>query len=197
MLTHNPSPDLGQRLRKIRKDQRLSLAQLSEKSSVSVSMLSHIERGQTAPSLKTLDRICQALNVEMPAVFPAKETTNSVSGPDVVRANERAKLDFPALGLTKELLSPALTGNKTLEFFMMTIKPGGSSGSEYLVRNGEKGGIVLNGELQLSVGEHEYLLTQGDSFQFDSGNPHRILNPTDSETTLLWIIRPDRVAGGI
>jgi len=193
MSLPDPSPELGQRLRKLRKEQRLSLAQLGERSGVSVSMLSHIERGQTTPSLKSLDRICQALGVEMPAVFPPRELADDSAGPDIVRANARARLEFPTFGLTKELLSPSRS--QTLEFFMMIVEPDGGSGPDYLVRNGEKGGMVIKGELQLSVGEHQYTITEGDSFQFDSGKPHRIFNPTKQEARLLWIIRPDRVAG--
>lgn len=197
MATLDPSTDLGHRLRKLRKDQRLSLAQLSDLSNVSVSMLSHIERAQTTPSLKTLDKICQALGVEMPAVFPVKEPTENSSSSPVVRANERARLDFPSVGLTKELLSPSSSGSKTLEFFMMIVEPGGGSGPEYLVRNGEKGGIILQGKLLLSVGEHQYNLSEGDSFQFDSGKPHRIHNITKEETKLMWIICPHKIAGEI
>lgn len=186
---------LGHHLRQLRKEQQLSLAKLSERSDVSVSMLSHIERGQTMPSLRTLNRICQALNTEMSAIFPTKEQTYEDEGAEIVRAGERSELEFKSFGLTKELLSPKRS--KTLEFFMMTLKPGGGSGPELLVRQGEKAGLVIEGELSLLIGDKNYVLSEGDSFQFNSAKAHRILNDTNAPIKILWIIRPDSIAGDI
>lgn len=186
---------LGQHLRQLRKEQKLSLAKLSERSDVSVSMLSHIERGQTMPSLRSLNRICQALNIEMSAIFPTSDQEYEDESSEVVRARERAELAFKPYGLTKELLSPKR--NKSLEFFMVTLEPGGGSGPELLVRQGEKAGMVVQGELSLLIGDKQYVLSEGDSFQFNSSKPHRILNDTDSPIKLLWIIRPESIVGDI
>lgn len=186
---------LGQHLRELRKDQQLSLAKLSERSDVSVSMLSHIERGQTMPSLRTLNRICQALNTEMSAIFPTKDQAHEHESAEIVRASERSELEFKSFGLTKELLSPKRS--KSLEFFMVTLEPGGGSGPELLVRQGEKAGLVVEGELNLFIGDKQYRLSEGDSFQFNSAKPHRILNDTEKPIKLLWIIRPDSIVGDI
>lgn len=186
---------LGQHLRELRKEQKLSLAKLSERSDVSVSMLSHIERGQTMPSLRTLNRICQALNTEMSAIFPANQPAYENESTEIVRAGERSRLEFKSFGLTKELLSP--TRSKSLEFFMVTLEPGGGSGPERLVRQGEKAGLVVEGELSLLIGDKNYVLSKGDSFQFNSAKPHRILNDTDAPIKILWIIRPDSIVGDI
>lgn len=184
---------LGARLRSVRKNQQLSLVMLSQQSGVSVSMLSHIERGQTMPSLKTLDKICQALNIEMPVIFPPREPETITQ--DIVRKENRAQLEFPSYGLVKELLSP--NSSKSLEFFMISMEPEGGSGPEYLVRNGEKAGLVVEGQLELTIGERRYNLNAGDSFQFDSGQPHRIYNNTKKPAKLLWIIRPDQIRAEI
>ncbi len=56
---------LGGRIRSLRIDKNLSLKQLSERASVSVSMLSELERNSVDPSLKSLRKIAQALGVSV------------------------------------------------------------------------------------------------------------------------------------
>lgn len=48
------APNLGPKLQAIRKEKSLTLEQLAERSSVSKSMLSQIERGQANPTFATL-----------------------------------------------------------------------------------------------------------------------------------------------
>jgi transcriptional regulator with XRE-family HTH domain len=183
--------DLGARLRELRSEKAMTLAELSLLSQVSVAMLSHIERGQTSPSLKTLERLRIALGVPLANFFVRGEMR---SGQDdlVVRANQRSRLQFDKLGLVKELLSPP--GHSGLEVFMLAIEPGGDSGPEPWTRSGEKAGIVLEGRFELTVGERVCVLEAGDSFQFDSSQPHRFRNPASFGTKVVWIISSDAAA---
>lgn len=183
--------DLGQRLRELRKKHKLSLVTLSGRSLVSVGMLSHIERNQTTPSLKTLDRICVALGIEMANLFPSEAPESGQSDVHVVRANQRARLEFPSLGMSKVLLSASQ--GKTLEVFLLVIAPNGGTGDDWLVRSGEKAGLVVGGSLRLTVGTHVHELNEGDSFHFDSSVPHQLLNVSECEARVLWIIRPNQL----
>lgn len=73
---------------------------------------------------------------------------------------------------------------------MLIMAPGGGSGAEPWARSGEKGGLVVAGEFELTVGRQRYVLSEGDSFQFDSSQPHWFRNLSDGETRVLWIIKP-------
>ena len=53
---------------------------------------------------------------------------------------------------------------------------------------GEKAGLVLEGQVMLTVGDETSLLSTGDSFQFDSQRPHRVVNPNDQPAEVLWIM---------
>jgi transcriptional regulator with XRE-family HTH domain len=177
---------MGRRIRELRRQQKLSLVQLSAACDTSVAMLSHIERGQTQPSLKTLDRIRQALGVPMTTLFPHSEETS----PDlltVVRHDSREHLEFPHIGLTKQKLSP--NDDSDLEVLLLVLEPGGSSGQEPWARFGEKAGLVLKGSMQLDVGGEVFELATGDSFQFDSSKPHRFANTGDQTSEIVWIIK--------
>jgi transcriptional regulator with XRE-family HTH domain len=180
--------DLGARVREVRKELGMTLAELSLKSAISVGMLSHIERGQTSPSLKTLERLRLALDVPL-ARFFGEEASKSDETDTVVRSDARRQLPFDALGLTKQLLSP--TGHRGLEMLMLVLEPGGNSGPEPWKRSGEKGGLVLEGRFELSVESTRYVIEAGDSFQFDSRQPHAFRNLAKGQTSVLWIIKAD------
>lgn len=179
--------DLGARVRELRAQKKMTLAELSLRSQVSIGMLSHIERGQTSPSLKTLERLRLALGVPLASFFE-RNNPQSVSNGTVVRADARAQLPLKKLGLVKELLSPP--GHSDLEMLMLVIEPGGGSGPEPWSRRGEKGGLVLEGTFELCIGDSRHLLQSGDSFQFDSGQPHYFRNLSDGDLArVLWIIK--------
>lgn len=181
---------LGARIREIRGEQGITLAELSARAQVSVAMLSHLERGQAAPSLKTLDRLRVALDVPLTAFFQSDESEGSRTV--VVRADRRARLPLNRHGLMKELLSPP--GHSNLELFMLVLEPGGNSGPEPIARNGEKAGYVLEGRFELTVGTERNVLDPGDSFHFDARVPHRFVNLAPATARIIWIIKTDVAA---
>ena len=48
----------------------------------------------------------------------------------------------------------------------------------------------MQGQFELWVGERHYLLAQGDSFSFNSTEPHRYGNPGDEPCKIVWVITP-------
>ena len=70
--SNTPSMEVGQRLRELREQRRVSMRQLGRLSGISVNALSQIERGQTSPSVSTLYRLVDALGVPITAIFPAE-----------------------------------------------------------------------------------------------------------------------------
>ena len=177
---------LGTRLREFRKLRRFSLVQLSELSGVSVAMLSHIERSKATPSLRVLEKLRGALGISMVDLFPHTELERDENRL-VMRPHERTTLDFPEIGLTKKRLSP---GEKSdLEVLLLVIEPGGGSGPEPWTRPGEKAGLVLSGAARLDVGDRSFDLNAGDSFQFDSSQPHRFACIGSETAEIVWIIK--------
>jgi transcriptional regulator with XRE-family HTH domain len=59
-------------LRALRKVHGLKLRELSERTGLSISFLSDIENGRTAPSLKTVERIANAYSIEAQIIFAHK-----------------------------------------------------------------------------------------------------------------------------
>ena len=104
----------------------------------------------------------------------------------VVREGDRKKLGFWRTGIFKELLTPK-TGRSGLEIFLITIEPGGTTGSEVYAHGGEEGGLVLEGSIAIEVEGCEYQLSKGDSFRFDSTRPHSFRNLGRKRARVVWV----------
>ena len=135
---------------------------------ISVSYLSQIERDVSRLPIGVLKRIADELGVHMNWFFP----TGTRAGPSderdiIVRASNRRNLTFTGLGITEELLSPNLAG--PLELLISTIQPGADS--EFYSHDGAEAGLVMQGTLQLWVGDRHFQLERGDSFAFPSTEP--------------------------
>ena len=70
------------------------------------------------------------------------------------------------------------------------IPPHTATGEEFVTRNAEESGLMLQGRMELTVGGQTFLLEEGDSFCFRPGEPHRVVNPGDVEARIVWIITP-------
>jgi len=71
---------------------------------------------------------------------------------------------------------------------LLHIPPNGSSGASPLTSPAEKGGLVLDGEIFLTVDGREARLCEGDSFIFDGRLPHLFRNVSSSSAKVFWII---------
>jgi len=66
----------GKRLRSLRKQRGLTQESLAEALGVSVDLVSMIERGLRAPSFDTLERLADALSVQVSALFTESNDDN-------------------------------------------------------------------------------------------------------------------------
>jgi len=179
---------LGGKIRELRKEKRMSLADLAEATGISVGYLSQVERDKSNPSVKTLHDISRALDVNITWFF-AGESEPRVSrntGP-VVNLRNRKKIRY-GIDICDELLTPQ--SSEKLELIWSEFEPGSSSGLDPYQHEGEEAGVVLSGVLDLTIGEETYRLEAGDSFGFKSTTPHRYENPGDTTTVVVWAITP-------
>jgi transcriptional regulator with XRE-family HTH domain len=105
----------------------------------------------------------------------------------LVRPAQRPVLTLDS-GVTWERLG-ALPGHDT-EFLLVTYAPGGSSSStgELMRHPGSEFGLMLRGELVLTLGFDELVLRPGDSVSFDSTTPHRYRNDGVEPAVGVWFV---------
>jgi transcriptional regulator with XRE-family HTH domain len=184
-----PAMDIavGQRIRDLRRTRAMSLEAVAARTDLSIGFLSQIERGLSSPSLRVLATLADVLGVGIAGLFGAKE--NAAAAPDAVvtRERQRAKLNLWRTGISKQLLSPAGSEGR-LNLFLVHMEPGGSTGDELYTHDGEEAGLVIEGEIKLTVDAESWTLKHGDSFRFASRRPHRFSNPSgDSKAVVLWV----------
>lgn len=187
------SPDqyVGQSVRTHRKKLGLNLKQAAKLTGLSISMISKIERGVTSPSIRSLYALSRGLSIPVDVLFSGGAAVSRPAPEEVglvVRVADRKTMDFGKKRLTKELLTPQPIGN--LELLMVILAPGGSTGNDVFSHDGEEGGLVLTGALELHVDDKTLLLYPGDSFAFRSYRRHWYRNIADAETRILWVNTP-------
>ncbi|TDR90217.1 XRE family transcriptional regulator [Enterovirga rhinocerotis] len=173
---------LGRRIRHLRKARELSLKDVAERSGLSVSFISQIERGRSSASVRVLVRIANALNVRLSGLFDESDDDEAI----VQRRETRRRIAFRDTSISKELVTPTHP-NPKLDVYLITIEPGGSTGGAPYAHSGAEAGIVVKGVLELCVEGETHVLREGDGFSFDSNRPHQFGNPGTGLTQVIWV----------
>ncbi|MGJ4997620.1 cupin domain-containing protein [Bradyrhizobium sp. HKCCYLS3077] len=178
---------VGGRIRDLRRERKLSLETVAAQTELSIGFLSQIERGLSSPSLRVLATLADVLGVGIAALFGTSPGGDAASDAVVTRGAQRPELKLWRTGVSKQLLSAAGADNK-LNLFLVHLEPRGSTGDELYTHDGEEAGLVLEGEMILTVDAETWSLKTGDSFRFASRRPHRFSNPADdANAVVLWV----------
>lgn len=170
---------IGKRVKTLRIDRHMTLAELGEKANLSTSYLSQIERDRTNPSLTTLMNIAKSLNVEPRYFFESGDDTTLVLHDGRGR---QPKIFSPEMVYFP--LSPEDSGNK-LQVYRVVIQPC-SPLQEFDPYSGEEMCFVLSGQLTVVVGDETHVLEAGDSIHYDALLLHNWSNQGDQPCELIW-----------
>ncbi|ADG78046.1 Transcriptional regulator, XRE family OS=Tsukamurella paurometabola (strain ATCC 8368 / DSM/ CCUG 35730 / CIP 100753 / JCM 10117 / KCTC 9821 / NBRC 16120/ NCIMB 702349 / NCTC 13040) OX=521096 GN=Tpau_1418 PE=4 SV=1 [Tsukamurella paurometabola] len=184
-----PGPDrVGSALRSARRSRRLTLAQVADGVGLTKGYLSKVERGLAAPSVGTLIKLCEILEVPVGSLFDGGATGA------VVRADAYPQVRFGGTGLAEFLLTPA--GERRMQVLLSEIEPGGGSGDEaYELPADVSFVLVQRGTLHLAFPpERSVDLGEGDALTFDPGAPHTFRAGPDG-ARVLWVMAPALPAG--
>jgi len=166
---------LGERIREKRLEVKLSLKEVAEKTGLTRGFLSQVERDLTEPSISSLRKIAQALNVPIFYFLMDKNHHDPV-----VRKAERKVLKFNSNSdLILELLSPEL--NRNIQMVIGRLKPGCTDCDEPITHIGEEIILVLEGKMKFQLGEGVHYLEEGDSIYCCDHIPHRIWSEGDTD----------------
>lgn len=177
--------EMGGRLRTLRRRRQATLRAVADRAGLSESFLSQVERGVASPSIASLQRIAGALDVSVADLF---EPEGVRSRPRVLHRDRRPSLALGTRG-RKFLLTPRPLEN--LEVFIGELQPGGATAdSPYLHGDSEELVVVLSGAVELQLEDQVFELGQGDSIDYRSSIPHRVINVGDEVAEVMWVISP-------
>jgi transcriptional regulator with XRE-family HTH domain len=165
---------VGERIRALRDLKGLSLADVSQRTGLTEEMLEHIESDAVAPPLGTLTKLARALEMKMGYLLTEGESRPFVLTRKHERkpVSRRAAQQQSSYGYSYLSLAPGMR-DRNLEPFLVTLAPTAEEmpGS---VHEGEEFIFVLEGEMEVVIGEHREVLSPGDSIYYHSSIPHLV-----------------------
>jgi quercetin dioxygenase-like cupin family protein len=174
---------VGALVRRLREQRGLSLRSLASATDFSPSFISQLENGVVSPSIASMERIANILGVTLGEFFAS--LGKSESGV-VVRAGERMELPSGWSQATLEALSPMNRG-RLMEPLLMTVEPGGRSGKHPTAKSREEFAIVLEGEVELTLGPDTFHLKVGDAVTLLRGELRRWRNEGSKRVRILTV----------
>jgi len=170
--------EISGKIKVLRKQHKMTLKDLSEKTGFSVSFLSQVENGTSSLAITSLKKIADALGTPMIYFFQEYEEHK-------YHVKEKEHKEFKMEGSLSEFIR--VSGdfpNRTMETLIVTIKPE-TVHCESMTHPGEEFIYVLEGAVIVTLEDIEYLVEAGDSMHYPSTIPHFWRNPLKKESRLL------------
>lgn len=170
--------ELGMFLRQLRHREGLTLAELSRAVGVSQSALSQFENGKSEPALGTLWELGRVLNASLFDFFARQQSAVVEVTPQAERTvieHERSRHE----AVTR-------SARRRLDLFVLRLLPGEGPVRDPVAHAGEECGLVLDGSIDVTVGEETHRLGPGDGIWFLSGQPHTFTVVGDQECVSVW-----------
>ncbi|MDP9162640.1 MAG: cupin domain-containing protein [Pseudomonadota bacterium] len=159
--------DIGNRLRRVREAAGMSQRQLATRAGITNSTISLIEANRTNPSVGALKRVLDAIPMALADFFALDAA--AAEGP-FYRAEELVEIGKGAISYRQ--VGRALEGRR-LQILHERYEPGADTGRILLSHDGEEGGVVVSGQLEVTVDGGRKVLGPGDAYSFRSNSPHR------------------------
>jgi transcriptional regulator with XRE-family HTH domain len=178
---------IGDKLHEIRKNKKITLKELSEKSGVQLATLSRIENKKMTGTIGSHLAIAKALGIEVVQLYSSIlreqkqiEINQESKGSEVFTHNDKSSFEI----LTKNVM------NKQMMPTLIKIENGGSTQKEQGKSNSEKFLFVLEGNIEAMINEQSYKLKKNNSLYFDASLPHLFKNTGTSAAKLLSVATP-------
>jgi XRE family transcriptional regulator, regulator of sulfur utilization len=181
------SGQLGKTIQRLRKAYNLSLSELSEQSGVAKSIISQIERNETNPTLATIWRLSQALDISIERVLATVDDEpfigKSSRGDTPILVSDDGKMRLAIIGWIKTV--------EWLQWYDVTSEPGGVLDSDPHQRGSVESLSVLEGEFEVEVGGVVQRAKAGESLRYRSDHAHtvRCVGETPGRATMVCILK--------
>jgi transcriptional regulator with XRE-family HTH domain len=183
---------VGERVRKVRGKKGLNLTDISQRTGIAESTLEEIENGDVDPPLGTVIKLAKALEMKMGYFISGEETRPFT----IVRHDDRKVISRydsgkgQKYGYHYESLAPHKK-DRHMEPFMVTLEPAKTE-EERSSHDGQEFIYVMEGTMEVRLGEKVHLLYPGDSIYYDSTVPHLVKCHGEEATRILAVLFAER-----
>jgi len=183
---------VGERVKAVREKRGLSLQDIQQRTGIEVSLLEEIENGAVAPPLGTVIKLAKALDMKMGYFISGDEDRPYT----IVRRNDRkvvSRYDSKKgkhYGYQYESLAPSKT-NRHMEPFLVTLEPVDTE-EERSSHDGQEFIYVLEGTMEVRLGNEVHVLEPEDAIYYDSTVPHLVKCRGNKKTKILAVLYAER-----
>jgi transcriptional regulator with XRE-family HTH domain len=180
---------VGEKIKTLREQKGLLLKDVADRTGFSAALISQMENHLVSPSLGTLIKLAKALEVRVGDFFgESHEDPYTIVRKDEQKTVSRfASKEGVKYGYSYGSLGFDLK-NRHMEPFIITLEPATIKTSKTSTHEGEEFIYVLEGEMEVILGNHRDVLYPGDSIYYDSTIPHRVQCHQERNTKILAVL---------
>lgn len=174
------SIEIGAQLQSVRKHFGLSQRELAKRSGVTNATISLIEQNKVSPSVSSLKKVLDGLPMSLADffTFEIEASAEQIFYPKVLQPDVGSgELHFHLIGANR--------ANRKMCVLREVLLPGADTGEEMLLHDGEEAGVIVQGSVELTVGDECRVLNEGDGYYFDSQIQHRFRNISDVDAIIV------------
>lgn len=175
----------GEKLRQVREHKGYTLKVVAQRTGVSESLVSQIERNHVSPAIDTLLALADVLDINLEYLFEEYKKDRPVQ---IIRSSERPALQED--DITYEGLAKQANSETSIEAYLLKIPAGSHTHRGSYGHLGREIGYVIKGKAALVYDGKSYELEAGDSVSFSAGASHSIENIGDCELEAIWVVTP-------
>lgn len=172
--------DIGARLQGVRTRRGLSQRELAKRVGVTNSTISLIEQNKVSPSVASLKKVLDGIPISL-ADFFTHDLEVAADTPFYAASEQ------PDVG--NDGIHYFLVGQRRPQRRMCILRevmpPGSDTGQSMLSHDGEEGGVVVAGTVEVTVGQQVRVLRAGEAYYFESRVPHRFRNIGTDEAVIV------------
>lgn len=189
------SIDVGLRLKQLRNEHGLSQRKLAKLAGVTNGLISLIEQNRTSPSLASLKLILDAFPITFTEFFDVVEVDPEQF---VFRADDLTQI-YPVNASSSQKATDVdgislrqVGGGQNYQIQMLheIYESGADTGEGVSQHNAEEAGLVISGQIELTVAGQSATLKAGDGYIFDSRKPHRFRNMSKHRCVIVSACTP-------
>ena len=171
--------DVGAHLRAVRTLYGLSQRELAKRAGVTNGLISLIEQNRVSPSVSSLKKVLDGIPMSLAEFF----TLDLSASPQVFYKSEELT-DLGDRNVSLRLVA-ARRPNRAMSVMHERYATGADTGADMLRHEGEEGGVVVSGRVEVTVGGQVRVLGPGEAYYFESKVPHRFRNVGDTEAVIV------------
>lgn len=173
----NSTQIVGEKIKSLRETREISVAELAERTGLSVEQIERIEKNIDIPSLAPLIKIARALGVRLGTFLDDQDEVGAVVCRKQETADATISFSNNAVDARTHMHYHSLSKSKAdrhMEPFIIDIEAVGDAGYELSSHEGEEFVYVMEGAIEVCHGKKKYVIEAGDTIYYDSIVPHHL-----------------------